>query len=118
MNILPTYQANIFIGLKEGYGGIVHAVEYVEQICQEYVNEIGWCVTVTPTKFIYSGGAEPGVNIGAINYPRFPSTKAEIDLRLIGLADELMIVLNQQRCTIVSTNEIMLLENDSYEERS
>jgi hypothetical protein len=63
----------------------------VRPLCQAYCDEIGLCVTVSPTRYVYSGGAGDGWVIGLINYGRFPSEPAEIfakaealALRLIG----------------------------------
>jgi hypothetical protein len=65
----PTYIAEIFLS------GSLHTIE---EICRKYCLEIGLCVTVEPTKFIYTGGAETGARIGLTNYPRFPKTGDEI----------------------------------------
>lgn len=39
----------------------------VEKYC-----DVGLCVTVTSTRFIYTGGWEMGYRVGLRNYPRFP----------------------------------------------
>jgi hypothetical protein len=39
------------------------------------VDEVGLCVTLTPTVFRYTNGAESGVRIGLRNYPRFPARR-------------------------------------------
>lgn len=44
----------------------------IESICHQYCTDVGLCVTVTPTKYIYKAGEETGARIGLINYPRFP----------------------------------------------
>ena len=44
------------------------------QICRRYCMDVGLCVTIDATEFVYSGGAETGVRIGLTNYPRFPAT--------------------------------------------
>jgi hypothetical protein len=38
-------------------------------------------VTFTETSFVYEDGDEPGIMIGFINYPRFPSSKRDIRKR-------------------------------------
>jgi hypothetical protein len=50
---------------------------------------------VTPTKFIYTGGAEDGVCVRLINYPRFPKTPEEIVQTASELAEFLRSVLCQ-----------------------
>lgn len=42
------------------------------EICRAYCDEVGYCVTVTPTSYVYTGGEESGFIVGLINYPRFP----------------------------------------------
>ena len=53
----------------------------------------GLCVTLTPTEFVYTAGAESGVAVGLINYPRFPKSPEDIRLRaekvLLTLLDDL-----------------------------
>lgn len=46
----------------------------IEQACRRECLEEGLCVTVEPTRFIYTGGEETGAVVGLLNYPRFPST--------------------------------------------
>lgn len=53
-------------------------IEDIKRACREYCFEVGLCVTVTPTTYIYTGGEELGVEIGLLNYPRFPSTMQEV----------------------------------------
>jgi hypothetical protein len=106
-----TYYANIWLGTRAGYDGDLFSIQKIWDICQEYV-EKGLCVTVTPTHFIYTGGEEPGVCIGLINYPRFPSPPQEILDDAVALAEILMKEMKQFRCTIVTPQETFLLENE------
>ncbi len=48
--------------------------------------DVGLCVTVTPTNFVYTGGAESGVCVRLANYPRFPSDIVKIDEKAFALA--------------------------------
>lgn len=59
----------------------------IEQTCRQFVLENPRCVTVEPTKFIYTGGEETGARIRFINYPRFPDTTENIreQARLLAL---------------------------------
>ena len=45
---------------------------------RQYCDAIGYCVTVTRTAYVYTGGEEEGVIIGLINYPRFPASRQQI----------------------------------------
>lgn len=60
------------------------------QECREYCMEVGLCVTVTPTNYVYTGGEETGAIIELINYARFPKTEEEIDKQAVALGYRLM----------------------------
>lgn len=71
-----------------------------KRICRKFCNDVGFCVTVTPTEYIYTGGAESGVIIGCINYPRFPMGHDELLAKASNLAELLCDGLYQQSYTI------------------
>lgn len=108
---IPSYNIQIWVGLREQYTEKVHSLESVRTICDTWVNHIGDCVTITPTEFRYVDGSEPGVIVGYINYPRFPRSEYEINSRSIRLAEKLMIGLNQNRVTITTPIESIMLTN-------
>ena len=111
MKIEKTYVANIYIGLQEGYENLrVHTFAEVIHICQAYCDSIGLGLTVTPTTFVYKGGRESGAIIGLINYPRFPSLPEEVKNRAVVLARRLMKEFNQERCSVVCSDETIMLE--------
>jgi hypothetical protein len=47
-------------------------IEVAKKVCREFCDSIGWCVTVTPTTYVYRGGEELGFIVDAINYACFP----------------------------------------------
>ena len=106
---VPTYQATIYCGLRESYDGVIHPTKYARQICQEYVDSISLCVTVTITEFIYNEGRERVGIVGLINYPRFPMKPEVIRLRAITLATLLKDAFNQKRVTVVCTDRTFML---------
>jgi len=53
--------------------------------CREYSFNVGLCVTVTKTRYVYTCGAEDGVIVKLINYPRFPKSPSEIKETAIDL---------------------------------
>lgn len=69
-------------------------------VSQQYCDQEGFCVTVTPTKYVYSFGQESGVIIGIINYPRFPKTICQLRKHAIELAKLLRTELKQESFTI------------------
>lgn len=106
-----SFNVQIWCGLKEGYDGKIHDISEVQTICQNYVNNKKECVTVTATNFVYVDGAEPGVCVGFIRYPRFPHSEMEIQGRAIELAEILMKTLNQNRVTVTTPSMSYMLEN-------
>lgn len=87
----PSYPISIFIA-----GDFDEA----RKICRKFCDEEGLCVTVTPTTYIYTGGEEPGVVVGLINYPRFPAKPRDIEGAAELLALELVHKLEQQSVTV------------------
>lgn len=63
-------------------------IDQYKQVCREFVIQ-GLCVTINETLFIYTGGEEYGVEIGLINYPRFPVSEENLLSTATLLADKL-----------------------------
>lgn len=97
-----TYWANIYVGLMAGYNSKkVFTIDSIKNLLQGYMDEKKMAVTLTPTNFIYVGGREPGVIVGMINYPRYPSTREEIIDKAGELAMFLKEKLLQERVSII-----------------
>jgi len=111
MEKIKSYNTQIWVGLKEGYDGPTHIIDEIYNICNKYVNDAKYCVTVTPTKYFYVNGFEDGAIIGLINYPRFPNTKKGIIKKALELGNILMTELNQCRISITTPDNTYLLEN-------
>lgn len=111
-----TYKINVYIGLREGYDGAVHHTKDAMRVIREYVDEVGLGVTVTPTYFVYTGGDEPGIIIGLVNYPRFPKPETEVLAHASALANMLMTRFRQQRCTLETPATSYLMENPEFAE--
>lgn len=75
-----------------------------KHICREFCMT-GLCVTVEPTTFVYTGGAEEGVRVGLLNYPRFPCEPGDLLARARQLADDLRDGLCQHSWSIVTPTE-------------
>ena len=106
----PTFTATIYCGLKLGYDGPITPIEEVRAACQAYVDRVGLAVTFTPTDYLYTKGSEPGVAIGLINYPRFPSESIKIKDHALAIASIAKDVAKQQRVTVVCSDETFMLE--------
>jgi len=113
MKTLKSYNVQIWVGLKETYNDEkIHTIDDVRIICDEFVNKIKDCVTISPTEYRYVNGNEPGVIVGYISYPRFPRSRKEIRKRALELAKRLMIQLNQYRVTVTTPYKSYMLENN------
>ncbi len=106
---VDTFTGKIFLGLKDVDTQIISSPLFAKKICQEYVDKVGLCVTFSSTDFIYTGGTEPGVVIGLINYPRFPSSPEYIKTQAIELAAILKEAYRQKRVSIVFDDETIML---------
>lgn len=96
--VAPTWFANIWIA-----GDHQAAVE----ACREFCMTTPLCVTVTPTTYVYVGGAESGVCVRLINYPRFAETSAELAKKAEKLADHLRERLHQHSYSLETSEETM-----------
>ena len=107
--VVPSYGATIYAGLRPGYVG--RSLSYVRAvgIASRYADEVGLCVTVTKTTFVYTKGKEPGVIVGLINYPRYPSEPASIRKHALALAERLQQGLSQNRLSVVFPDETVML---------
>lgn len=88
---VPSYPVSIFIAGTPWKA---------ENVCREYCDAVGFCVTVTEASYIYTGGHEVGLIIGLINYPRFPAEREAIWQRAEELASILRERLGQESYTI------------------
>ena len=84
-NEIPSYWIKLYMA-----GDLSQA----KQVCREFCFAKGWCVTVSPTTYIYTGGEEEGFMIGMVNYPRFPTDH----LVLWNKAKELAKLLRTRLC--------------------
>jgi len=76
-------------------------------VCQRFCDEVGLCVTVKDALYVYTGGREPGVTVGLINYPRFPKTGFEITMLAIRLAYLLREELSQESFAVETPTDSM-----------
>ena len=93
MNEVITYWNKIYLS---------GPIDIIEQECRKYALEVGLCVTVDQTKFIYTGGEEFGACVGLINYPRFPSTRVALDEKAHDLAMRILKATAQNSVLIMN----------------
>lgn len=80
-------------------------MEITKQVCRAYCFNIGLCVTLTKTDYIYAGGLEGGFIVELINYPRFSIAYEELLRKVERLAEELMDANYQKSYTIMTSKE-------------
>lgn len=76
-----------------------------EMLCRKVCFPKGLCVTIEKTKYIYAGGAEDGVCVGLIQYPKFPETVADLMKKAILLGKQLAEENHQWSFTIITATE-------------
>jgi len=109
-----SYSLNLFVGFKEMDTDVVHTLVEVHDILRPFLIENPCCVSVKEVEFWYTGGAEPGVQIGFINYPRFPREPKEIADIAHKLAQVLMKAFRQYRVTIEGPQWTTMLSNPEF----
>lgn len=99
-----TYQIQIYIAGE---------LQQIQTSLQEYVM-CGFCVTVTPTKYVYTGGVETGVIIGLINYARFENTIADLNKHAFSIAEKLLKDCYQRSCSVVLPDKTYYIKNPLF----
>lgn len=110
MITVPTYYASIYVSLREAYGLEIRNQDMVLDVVQRIANRGGFCATVTPTRFVYKNGSEPGVIVGLINYPRFPSSSEDLRALALSIATILRSTLKQERVSVMFPEETVMLD--------
>jgi hypothetical protein len=101
MKMCETFEVKIYIAGD---------LSRIKDICQRYC-ATGFCVSVTPTTYVYTGGREEGAIIGLISYARFPESSSKIVDRAHDLAEMLLNKLGQRSCSIVMPDDTVYLSN-------
>ena len=112
MRVCENIEVKIWLGLREGYTENYFSEWEVNDLIQQYCNAKKQCVTVTPTRFIYVDGSEPGVIVGFINYPRFPYSTQEVIDRALELGELLRKEFKQFRVSVSTPETTYLLEDE------
>jgi hypothetical protein len=108
--VVDTFRSIIYVGLRPGYhSASMFSIQDAEDICQTFCNEVGLGLTLKENEFIYKNGYETGVEIGLINYPRFPKTNDEITMLSLELASILKEKFNQHRVSVVCTDKTYMI---------
>ncbi|QGZ13964.1 hypothetical protein PP939_gp202 [Rhizobium phage RL38J1] len=76
-------------------------INHAKQIVRRYCFQVGLCVTIDPTTYIYTGGEEEGFKIRLVHYPRFPAEREDLFTKARDLGILLMYDLTQTSFSIV-----------------
>jgi len=79
--------------------------QQIISLCRQFCFDFPFCVTVSKTAYVYQGGLEDGVEIGLINYARFPRTPNELIEIAIKLANKILEQQAQWSYTILTPNK-------------
>jgi len=103
VGVVPTHRATIYVA-----GNLDDARRLISQHCWE----VGLCVNLMPCEFIFTGGAETGVAVTLVNYPRFPSCSTVINLKAITLGRALLEGLHQRTALVVCDDDTVWLTRE------
>jgi len=79
-------------------GPIEVAANVLRKVCMEQ----GLCVTLEPTRYIYTGGEEAGFVVGLINYPRYPVEPSELLPLALSIAWNIIDATHQWSFTLMT----------------
>ena len=89
-------------------------IDTAKAACRQYCFDKGLCVTATHTDFIYTGGHEFGIQVGLVNYPRFPTNEENLTSTALELANLLITKCCQWTALVVTpTNTHWLSRRES-----
>lgn len=76
-------------------------LDVAKRVCRKFC-EVGLCVNIYQTDYIYTLGEELGFCVELINYPRFPSSSESIFDSAKSLAEFLLVECSQASYTIMT----------------
>lgn len=109
---VPSYEARLYMGCKEGYDGEEFTEEEIRIAVQEFQNsQVVIPVRITRTCFVAGSYHEHGWELVAINYPRFPQKKTDIWNFMHSLAKHLLVIFKQNRVTVLDAETSLIIED-------
>ncbi len=103
LKTVPTYWCRVYVA-----GSLVMAEAWLRRYCLDK----GFCINLQPTQYIYTGGAEGGMVVELISYPRFPLTTCEIRNHAQAILEGLVEELCQRSGTIMTPYETAYYQFD------
>lgn len=114
------YVVRMFVGSRFGYTEKSFSREELIGRIRTYFDlnpGFGLCVRVSTLTFVAPGYIEDGFELTASNYPRFPLSPVDIDLRMDKLATHLLKDLQQKRISLETPFLTKILENPEIADR-
>lgn len=102
VNTCKTFYANIHIAGD---------AKMAEMCAREYTFHKGWCVQIHDVKYVYTAGAEDGLLVRIIAYPRFPKSEVILMEEVQEFATVLANRLCQASYTIETPTNTMYYES-------
>ena len=90
---VPSHPVNIYMAGD---------MDVAAHICRKFCDEVGLCVRIYESFYVYTNGSEPGFTISLMNYPRFPTNWWNIDDHAKKLGFLLMDACRQESFSIES----------------
>lgn len=110
--IRPAYTAKASVKTWYATLHIAGNIDVAKAFIQKRILNDGACFQIAPCDYVYSGGAETGMTIRCIHYPRFVENGPEKLLeRLMKLANDLAIELGQKSYTIETSDRTTYFDN-------
>ncbi len=113
-----TWTASIYVGLRAGYTDRLVDADRVKREIRYFCNKVGFCVSVTPTEFLYTKtatadadprGDEPGLIVGLIAYPRFVEEIPSLVDKAMRLAAICRNAAEQHRVSVVFPDRTVMV---------
>lgn len=104
---------------KSFFATIHIAGDYTQakNLCRQWVMQ-GACVQISPCTYIYTGGAEEGMTVRLMQYPRFQIPEVDILVMAMELGSYLAQELCQISFSIETPDNTIYYQADGYEKRS
>ncbi len=104
---VPYHEVRLYIGSKRGYNGPPFSrgelFRKVSQFQSDWKERYEWTVAlrVSECYYLVMDYMEVGHELAAINYPRFPREREELNHFMAELREHLLIEFGQNRITVV-----------------
>ena len=86
-------------------------IDTAAHTCRKFCDDLGLCVRLYESFYIYKDGSEAGFTVGLMNYPRFPTSTGTMNSLAIRLGKELLVACGQESFSIETPEETVWFSN-------